>query len=551
MLEPFNQPAPALGNQYTDDHLLRSALRRVLPREVLAETEPSFLELGELSGGPLYRLQLADLPNEPRLVSWDPWGERVERVELTAVWKEAERLAAEKGIVATAYEGKYGRFDRLVQIVRAYLFHPSTDVFTCPLAMTDGAVRTLLKSGNEALIARALPHLLSRDPATFWTSGQWMTESTGGSDVGLSETVARKGEDGKWRLWGRKWFTSAVTSPMALTLARPEGNGPGGDGLALFYLELRDADGKMNGIRVARLKDKLGTRKLPTAELFLEGTVAEPVTELGHGVRNIVPMLQVTRTWNSMTSASFMRRGLALAEDYGTKRVQFGAPIGEQPLHVDTMEGLQAEQAGALLLCLALGEVMGKEEAGVATDAERLLFRVLASITKLTTAKQAVDVTSEVAEVFAGAGYLEDTGLGQLVRDAHVLPIWEGTTNVLSLDALKPLGKGPALDVFRARIAASASAAKDGRLVTAGKVAVAAADHAAAWLAAARAEGQKAMETGARRLALTLGRSLELALLVEHAQWALDEEGDDRFVPLALRLARAPIDLVGGGAASG
>lgn len=545
MLEPFNQPAPALGNQYTDDPLLRSALRRLLPREVLEAAAPSFDELGELSGGPLYRLQLADLPNEPRLVSWDPWGERVERVEVTAVWKEAERLAAEKGIVATAYEGRFGRFDRLVQIVRAYLFHPSTDVYTCPLAMTDGAARTLLKAGNRALAERALPHLLSRDPGSFWTSGQWMTESTGGSDVGLSETVARRGDDGRWRLWGRKWFTSAVTSQMALTLARPDGNGPGGDGLALFYLELRDDAGRLNGIRAARLKDKLGTRKLPTAELWLEGTVAEPVTELSHGVRNIVPMLQVTRTWNSVTSASFMRRGLALAEDYGRKRVQFGAPIGEQPLHADTVEGLLAEQAGALLLCLALGEVMGKEEKGEATDAERLLFRVLASITKLTTAKQAVEVTAEVAEVFAGAGYLEDTGLGQLVRDAHVLPIWEGTTNVLSLDALKPLAKGPALDVFRARVAASASTARDGRLAAAGKVAIAATDHAAAWLAAARAEGPRAMEAGARRLALALGRSLELALLVEQAQWSLDAEGDARWVPLALRLARTGVDLVG------
>src|SRR5690606_35950571 len=104
----------------------------------------------------------------------------------------------------------------------------------------------------------------SRDPARAWTSGQWMTERTGGSDVGLSETVARN-VDGTWRLYGTKWFTSAATSEMALTLARPEGNGPGGRGLALFYLETRDASGAMNGIRLHRLKEKLGTRKLPTA----------------------------------------------------------------------------------------------------------------------------------------------------------------------------------------------------------------------------------------------------------------------------------------------
>lgn len=128
--------------------------------------------------------------------------------------------------------------------------------------MTDGAARTLLESRNSRLIDRAVPHLTSRDPGQFWTSGQWMTESTGGSDVGLSQTSARRDASGVWRLNGKKWFTSAANSQMALTLARPEGNGPGGSGLALFYLETRRADHSLNGIRIERLKDKLGTRKV-------------------------------------------------------------------------------------------------------------------------------------------------------------------------------------------------------------------------------------------------------------------------------------------------
>ena len=180
-------------------------------------------------------------------------------------------------MVAAAYERQYGRFARIYQFALAYLFHPSTDIYTCPLAMTDGAARTLLRSGNQALIERAVPHLTSRDPAQFWTSGQWMTESTGGSDVGRSETVARPDEEGMWRLYGRKWFTSAATSQIALALARPEGNPPGGRGLALFYVETRDEGGRLCNIRVNRLKDKLGTRKLPTAELTLEGTPAQLV----------------------------------------------------------------------------------------------------------------------------------------------------------------------------------------------------------------------------------------------------------------------------------
>jgi len=135
-----------------------------------------------------------------------------------------------------------------------------------------------------------------------------MTESTGGSDVGLTQTIARQ-ENGTWRLYGNKWFTSATTSEMTLTLARPEGNGPGGKGLALFYLELRQPDGQLNGIRIQRLKDKLGTRMLPTAELELQGAAAVPVAGLADGIKSISPMLQVTRTWNAICSVASMRRG--------------------------------------------------------------------------------------------------------------------------------------------------------------------------------------------------------------------------------------------------
>ena len=198
--------------------------------------------------------------------------------------------------------------------------------------MSDGAARTLLRAGDPALIARALPRLTSRDPARCWTSGQWMTELTGGSDVGRSETVARPGPDGSWRLYGRKWFTSATTGQIALALARPAGGASGAGGLTLFYVELRDEDGRLQGIRVNRLKDKLGTRKVPTAELNLEGAPARLVGAPAGGVRTIVPMLQVTRTWNSVMAAATMRRGIALARDYARRRIAFDAPLSRQPL---------------------------------------------------------------------------------------------------------------------------------------------------------------------------------------------------------------------------
>src|ERR687884_538108 len=246
----FSQQPPQLGNQYADDRALRSYLKRALPPDVLREVEPSLEEMGGLAGGELYRMQLEDRLNEPRLVQWDAWGERVDRIEVSPLWRLAERLAAEHGVVATAYERRHGRHSRLHQCALAYLFTPSTDIYSCPLAMTDGAARTLIASGNQKLIERAVPHLTTREPKEFWTSGQWMTELTGGSDVGLSETVARRDPEGIWRLYGRKWFTSATTSQVALTLARPEGNPQGGQGLALFYVETRDAEGRLRNIQI-------------------------------------------------------------------------------------------------------------------------------------------------------------------------------------------------------------------------------------------------------------------------------------------------------------
>src|SRR5215210_923873 len=302
----FNQTPPTLGNQYEDDQVLRSYLSRVLPPDVFAEIESSLFEMGRLAGGELYRMQLADRRNEPVLTQWDAWGNRIDHIELTPLWRLAERLAAEHGVVAISYERRHGRFSRVHQCALAYLFTPSTDIYSCPLAMTDGAAHTLLSSGNQALIERAVPHLTTRDPAMFWTSGQWMTESTGGSDVGLTETVAQRDEQGVWRLYGRKWFTSATTSQMTLTLARPEGNGPGGQGLALFYIETRDERGHLRNIQINRLKDKLGTRKVPTAELILEGTPARLVCGTTDGVRNIAPMLNITRLWNGISAVSLM-----------------------------------------------------------------------------------------------------------------------------------------------------------------------------------------------------------------------------------------------------
>lgn len=545
MDKPFNQPPPVLGNQYEDDAVLRSFLRRSLPPDVLSEIEPSLREMGELAGGHLYRMQLADRLNEPVLTRWDAWGERVDEIEVSPLWRVAERLAAEHGLVATAYERAHGRFSRIHQCALAYLFTPSTDIYSCPLAMTDGAANTLLRSGNKRLIELALPHLMSRDPAQFWTSGQWMTESTGGSDVGLTETVARIDVDGAWRLYGRKWFTSATTSQMALTLARPEGNGPGGQGLALFFIETRDAEGRLREIQINRLKDKLGTRKVPTAELTLSGTPAELVSGKTDGVRNITPMLNITRLWNGISAVSLMRRGLALAEDYARKRVAFGATLAEKPLHMDTLAGLRAEYEAGFHLAFYVAGLVGLDEASEISEDEAHLLRLLTPLMKLLTARQAVAVASEVLEAFGGAGYVEDTGLPALLRDSQVLSIWEGTTNVLSLDALRALGQnGKVLDLLKLETARQLETVSDVRLQAAARLSLSALEHATDWLANAEKGGRDEMEAGARRFALTIGRALALALSARHAQWSFDNERDEKAIASARRFAQNGIDLI-------
>jgi acyl-CoA dehydrogenase len=529
----FIQAPPELGNQYMRDRALRSHLARALPADVLAEIDPGLAEMGERAGGELYRAQLADRTSEPALTQWDAWGNRIDRIEVTPLWRRAERIAAEAGLVATAYERRHGRHSRVHQFALIYLFTASTDIYSCPLAMTDGAARALLAAGNRPLIDRAVPRLTSRDPSRFWTSGQWMTEAAGGSDVGLTETVARREGDG-WRLHGRKWFTSAIGSQMALTLARPEGNPAGGKGLALFYVETRDREGRPNRILVNRLKDKLGTRKVPTAELTLDGTPAEPVAGTADGVKSIVPMLNITRAWNAVSACALMRRGLALTRDYAGRRVAFGAPLARKPLHVDTLAGLEAEFQGALQLTFFVAELLGREEAGEASREQESLLRLLTPVAKLMTAKQSVEVLSEVIESFGGAGYVEDTGLPMLLRDAQVLPIWEGTTNVLALDFMRALEAGGGLGVLEREIGILLRDARDPELVRISAQVERAVEQAEEWMRSARGD---AVEAGARRFAMTVGRSLQLALLARHAQWSLDAEKEGAFRSAARRFA--------------
>jgi alkylation response protein AidB-like acyl-CoA dehydrogenase len=532
---------PQLSNPYLTDRVLQSCMRRCLPPALFEHFHAEADELGQLISNELYPQQLHERLLEPQHHPFDAWGKRVDRVDITPLWQRMPEIATRFGLVWHGYDKTKAAYARLFQFGLAYLFSAASDFYACPLAMTDGAARALTESGNEHLMRRAFAHFTARTAVDLWTSGQWMTETTGGSDVGGTETRAVRDDTGQWRVYGRKWFTSAVTSEAALLLARPEGNPAGTEGLALFYLEPRDRAGRLQNIVVDRLKDKLGSRKLPTAELSLDGAPCELVGEDRRGVRMIAPVLNQTRIWNSFAALSYYRRGLQLLRDYASKRRVFGKLLREHALHHDTMAGLQAEFEAGLHLALYVAELNGKAEHGMLDDRHRLLLRLLVPITKLMTAKQSVAGISEIIECFGGAGYIEDTGLPSLLRDVQVFSIWEGTTDVLALDAGKVLGsEGAWAAAHAALLSLVAQAGPESENLS---ILVMSA-FKSAQLTHEQHDQRDLMEAQARGVALTLGRCFALALLARHASWSERAEGDIRPFAAARRFAARGLDRI-------
>ncbi|XP_054721903.1 acyl-CoA dehydrogenase family member 11-like isoform X1 [Uloborus diversus] len=437
----FLQAPPKLQNPYVSDQPLRSYLRHHVPEEVSKEIESDLKPFGDRIVNEIDALGWECECNLPVLHHQNAWGQRVDELITCSAWKKQHDISAEEGLVAIGYERKLHQWSRLHQACKLYLYSPSAGLYTCPLAMTDGAAKTIEVIDTKQRFRNSFENLTSRDPAKFWTSGQWMTEKRGGSDVaGGTETVAIADAD-FYRLYGYKWFTSATDSNMALTLAQVKESDENEKGLTMFYLETKNSEGNLNNLQLVRLKNKLGTRQVPTAELLLDGSIAYKMSERGDGIAAISNMLTITRLYNAISSVAAMRRVLMLARDYSHHRKAFGKPLYKFPLHVQILSRMEVKVRGCLLLMMKTAVLLGKVESDVATADEVLLLRLLLPVLKLYTAKQAVSVVSEGIEAFGGQGYMEDTGLPVLLRDCQVLPIWEGTTNILSLDVLRSFSK--------------------------------------------------------------------------------------------------------------
>ncbi len=445
----FSQKAPKLSNEYTQDQFLQDYLEAYMPPKVLEEIRPDLERFGERVATELIEYANACENNPPRLLSYNAWGERVDEITVAPEWDKLGAVAAEEGLIAIGYERKYGEFSRLYQFTKLYLYTPSSAIYSCPLAMTDGATRLIEIYGDDFLKGTPYQGLTSRNPEQFLTSGQWMTERTGGSDVSRSMTLAYF-EEGEYILRGHKWFTSAITADMAFTLASTEQPEDGKRApLSLFYLPIRDENGQLNGIEVEALKDKLGTKALPTAQLLLTGAKAKIVGEKSKGVKTISTLFNVTRIYNTISAVSYMRRAFSLSEAYGKIRVAFGKNIDQHILYKRSLLDLEIAYESNTLIALFLAQLLGKEDCKTSTERDEALLRLLTPIAKLYTAKSSIASASEHVEMFGGLGYLEDSNIPVLLRNVQVLSIWEGTTNVLSLDMLRAIEKENGLVAYK------------------------------------------------------------------------------------------------------
>jgi len=443
-------------NTWAADARLLALLDAWLRPATLAWAEPALSEMGRAAAQELQAWGDACERQPASLRQFDGWGQRIDEVVYPPAWRELAAVSARTGLVALPYEpatlARVGAEARVVQAALGYLFAPSTATYLCPVAMTDGAARVLTDAGTEPQRREVLARLVSRDPAHAWTSGQWMTERQGGSDVGRNTLSARR-EGDRWRLDGQKFFCSNIGCEVALALARPEGAAPGTRGLALFLVpRLLPLDGRRNSYRIDRLKDKLGTRAMATGEVTLDGADAELVGDAERGFAQMTAMLNITRLHNAVTAAAIMRRACMLAAAYAAQREAFGRTLEQQPLHQEVLREMSAQADGALYLTMRMAQLLGRVETGEAAGGEAALFRLGIALVKLYTAKQAVAVVSEAIECFGGQGYMEDTGLPRLLRDAQVLPIWEGTTSVLSLDALRVLRRSESMEAIDAEL---------------------------------------------------------------------------------------------------
>lgn len=433
---------PDAPNRYRDDRGLRRLLSRFLSAEAQSWAEPVLDRMGEASAGFLDDLAHQADKNPPRLQPRDRFGNRVDHLDFHPSYKKLQEFAYGQGIIDHYYDPavrkKLGASLEAVKFSQGYLFAQAEQGLYCPICMTDGTAYLIEKFGSEDQKQRFLTPLRKGE----WEGAMFLTEKAGGSDVGATETVARQVND-HYALTGEKWFCSNAGAELVMVLARPQGAPDGTTGLGLFALRRHLEDGRLNHLHLERLKDKLGTRSMPTGEVILNGSLAEPIGSLSRGFLQMTDMLNLSRLYNATASVAVMRRVLSESIRYAIVRHTFGHSLLSNPLVQVKLVEMLVEQEAALHLLFWLYGWRARANAS-----EEKLLRMLTPLAKLTTARTAVQHASEAVEMHGGCGYIEDWPLARMFRDAQVLPIWEGTTNILALDTFRALHKEHCHEAF-------------------------------------------------------------------------------------------------------
>lgn len=399
--------------------------------------------------------ELADVAdkNPPVLEQYDRQGNRVDRIDYHESYRKLMEAGYEKyGISALSHKPIHGWHTippHLVKYILSYLFIQAEFGLGCPISMTDAAARTLRKFGDPQLFGPYIERLISTDAQYRYTGAMFMTETQAGTDIAKTETTAEQDEHDPnvWYLTGDKWFTSNPDADVILTLARfPGGQVNSTRGVGLFMLPKQLPDGTKNAYGIRRLKDKFGTRSMPSGEVRLDGAYALQVGQLDRGFRQMAEMINTSRLSNAMRSTALMRRATVEAIEHARGREIFGKNLIDQPLMRATLMPLQLESEGALGMIFYAGQQLEAADAG--DDHASKLIRVLTPIAKHYICKRARWVTGESMEVRGGNGYIEDFPNSRLVRDAHLGSIWEGASNVIALDVLRCLRKFSSHDVI-------------------------------------------------------------------------------------------------------
>jgi acyl-CoA dehydrogenase len=368
----------------------------------------------------------------PVLETYGRDGTVVNRLVLNSRYEAQHEEVYRRGIIGLPYsEGA----PHVLSFAMGYLLAQADISLHCPVTLT-GAVAYVVGHCAKKEVRDTYLHELVRMDGLAKTGGTWATEQHGGSDVGATTTVAVRKGDG-FALYGLKWFTSNANSGLALATARPEGAAAGSEGLGLYLVPSHCADGKPNHYRIRRLKEKLGTKGLPTGEIELEGAEAVEVAAPPDGLKVMMEALEYSRIHNAVGAAGIQRRALREAVQWAKSRPAFGRALIEYPMVRDTLLGMRVRFEASTLLAF---EAAITFDAALLDSGRRSWLRLVTALAKYLSAEDAIEGARASLELFGGNGYTRDYPCERVVRDAQVLTVWEGPANIQALELLRVLG---------------------------------------------------------------------------------------------------------------